>query len=391
MSGGAATAGHLVHGMGTALEAPTWPAILPAEAEAVLAHFPAAGRLVGLRWHSPRPFSAATLMHSTRSEFFLKRHHRRLRAPEGLVEEHGFIAHLGSAGMPVPEVMRTADGATAIAMGEWSYEVHRKAPGADLYRDRPSWTPFLSRMHAHAAGVALARLHEAAQGYAAPARRTQPLVASWTILPAADPLAATEAYVAARPALAAFLSGRPWRRELAALFDALGAGIAGPLARQPSLWTHNDWHASNLLWAQDGSVRTAFDFGLADRTCALADLAVAIERTAIAWLRLGEDGEDGLADPAAARSLIDGYRRRRPLADADVALLVRLLPLVHIEFALSEMDYFAGVLGQMDHAALAWEGYLVGHARWFRSAPGRDFLRRIGDGSGEPTASADRG
>jgi Ser/Thr protein kinase RdoA (MazF antagonist) len=344
----------------------------------VLAHFPAVGRLVGLRWHSPRPFSAATLMHSTRGEFFLKRHHRRLRAPEGLAEEHGFIAHLGGAGMPVPEVMRTSEGATAVAIADWSYEVHRKAPGADLYRDRPSWTPFLSRMHAHAAGVALARLHDAAEGYAAPARRTQPLVASWTILPAPDPLAAAEHYVAARPALAAFLAGRPWRRDLAALFADLGDGVGAGLARQPSLWTHNDWHASNLLWAPDGSVRTAFDFGLADRSCALADIAIAIERTAIEWLRLGED-EEGLADPLAARALLDGYRAHRALADADVALLVRLLPLVHVEFALSEMDYFHGVLGQAEHAELAWEGYLLGHARWFHSAPGRDFLRRLAE------------
>jgi hypothetical protein len=30
-----------------------------------------------------------------------------------------------------------------------------------------------------------------------------------------------------------------------------------------------------------------FDFGLADRSCAAHDLAIAIERTAFAWLELG--------------------------------------------------------------------------------------------------------
>jgi Ser/Thr protein kinase RdoA (MazF antagonist) len=278
-------------------------------------------------------------------------------------------------------VMRTADGTTAIAEGGWSYEVHRKAAGADLYRDRPSWTPFLSQRHAHAAGAALARLHEAAQGYAAPERKPQPLVASWTILPAADPLAVAEAYVVRRPALAGFLSAYPWRHELGRLFDRLAIGLPDALAVQPSLWTHNDWHASNLLWAGDGSVRTAFDFGLADRTCALHDLAIAIERTAIQWLRLGGDGEgEGLADVGAAIALVEGYRESRPLAADDIALLLRLLPLVHVEFALSEIEYFSGILGQADSAALAWDGYLIGHAAWFLSAPGEDFLARLAEG-----------
>lgn len=377
MSGAASPAGHLVHGMGTGLEAPVWPAITAAETERVLAHFPAVGRLLGLRWHSPRPFSAATLIQTTRGEYLIKRHHARLRTPEGLAEEHRFIAHLGAAGMPVPEVMRTAAGATAIAEGTWSYEVHRKAPGADLYRDRPSWTPFLSPTHAQAAGVALARLHDAAEGFAAPARTPQPLVASWTILPAADPLAAAERYVAARPGLAAFLADRPWRHELAALFAPWGAGVSARLAAQSSLWTHNDWHASNLLWAREGSVHTAFDFGLSDRSCALHDLAIAIERTAVAWLDLGQGRDDTLADGEAAVALIAGYVSLRPLDPGDRDLLVRLLPLVHVEFALSETDYFADVLGQPDQARLAWEGYLLGHADWFRSRPGEALLRRI--------------
>lgn len=383
MSGAAPSAGHLVHGMGTALEVPTWPAITPSEAEAILGRFPAAGRLVGLRWHSPRPFSAATLVHTSRGEFLLKRHHRRLRTPQGLAEEHGFIAHLRTAGLSVPEILATEAGAGALEAGDWSYELHRKAPGIDLYRDRASWTPFLSQTHAHAAGAALAQLHRAAQGFDAPARRPQPLVSSFTILPAADPLAAAEAYVAARPALAGFLANRPWRRTLARLFEALGEGLSVRLAGRPALWTHNDWHPSNLLWMRTGEIRTVFDFGLADRTCALHDIATAIERTAIAWLRLGQGDDDMLADGAAALALIDGYRTVLPLGPAEIETIVRLLPLVHLEFALSEVDYFTGILAEADHAALAWDGYLVGHAEWFLSAPGRDLLAQIGR-TGEP-------
>lgn len=371
---------HLVHGMGTAMEAPTWPAITADEADAAIARFPAAGRLTGLHWHSPRPFSAATLAHTTQGAFLVKRHHRSVRSIAGLAEEHSFIAHLAGAGMSVPEVMATADGATAVTSGAWSYELHRAAPGADLYRDSLSWTPFASHAHAHAAGVALANLHAAARSFTAPARRPQPLVASFTILPAADPIAAAEAYVAARPALAAFLESRPWRRELASLLDALGQGVAALLAGQAPLWTHNDWHPSNLLWASDGSVRTAFDFGLADRTCAVHDIATAIERTAVRWLDLGR-GTDDIGDPEAALALLAGYATVAPLGRAALAAIVRVLPLVHLEFALSEIDYFTAVVEDPASAALAWDGYVIGHAAWFRSASGRDFLRALETGA----------
>ncbi len=367
---------HLVHGMGTAMEAPTWPVITTDEADTVLARFPAAGRMTELHWHSPRPFSAATLVYTTHGAFLLKRHHHSVRSIEGLAEEHAFIAHLAAEGVSVPEVIATADGATAVASDGWSYELHRAAPGADLYRDSLSWTPFDSHAHAHAAGVALATLHEAARRFTAPARRPQPLVASFTILPAADPIAATEAYVAARPALAAFLGCQPWRRDLTRLFEALGQRLGPLLAEQMPLWTHNDWHPSNLLWASDGSVRTVFDFGLADRTCAVHDIATAIERTAVRWLDLAP-GVDDIADPDAALALLAGYATIVALSQTDIAAIVRLLPLVHLEFALSEIDYFTAVVEDPASAALAWDGYLIGHAAWFRSGAGRELLRRI--------------
>jgi Ser/Thr protein kinase RdoA (MazF antagonist) len=375
MSGAAPLASHRVHGMGTALEAPVWPAITAPEAEAILARFPGAGRLVGLRWHSPRPFSAATLLQTSRGEFLLKRHHRSLRSAASLAQEHGFIAHLRAAGLPVPEIMASAERAGVIARDEWTYELHRKAPGIDLYRDRISWTPFLTHDHAHAAGAALARLHLAARNFGAPPRTPQPLVASLTILPAPDPLAAAEAYVAARPAVGGWLADRPWRRELGRLFAALGDGLSRRLAGQPSLWTHNDWHPSNLLWTGDGEVCSIIDFGLATRTCALHDLATAIERSTIEWLRLGEGAE--IADPAAAAAVLAGYRSVVPLGAGEIETILALLPLVHVEFALSEIDYFAGIVAEPDHAALAWDGYLIGHADWFLSPAGRDFRARI--------------
>lgn len=360
--------------MGMAWEAPTWPVITPRQAEAVLALFPEAGRLEDLSWHSPRPFSAAALAETDRGCFILKRHHHRLRSPAGLGEEHAFMAHLRAAGVAVPQVVMAADGASAVARGDWTYELHHKARGLDLYRDRQTWTPFLTADHAHAAGAALARLHLAARGFAAGERGPWPLVSSLTILPARDPLAAAEAYVAARPALGAFLADKPWRAELARLFAALGQGLPDLLASQPRLWTHNDWHPSNILWSDEGATSTVFDFGLAAPTCAAHDLATAIERTAIPWLELGTGGQ---SDAGAALALLAGYRTVVPLGEADVRAVVRLLPLVHLEFALSEADYFAGILGDCDQAMLAWQDYLIDHADWFLSLAGQAFLRRL--------------
>ncbi len=369
--------GHLVHGMGTALKPPTWPAIAAAEAETILGRFPAAGRLIDIIWHSPRPFSAAALIEAEQGTYFLKRHHQKVRSASGLVQEHLYIAHLRAAGLSVTDVMAMSDGASAIALGEWTYELHRRAPGIDLYRDRQSWTAFLTLGHAYEAGIALALLHQASNGFSAPARTDQPLVASFTILPAHDPFSAVHAYVAARPALAAWLGGMPWREEIARLFVLLGGGLAERLRAQPPLWTHNDWHPSNLLWSAEGKVSTVIDFGLATRTNALHDLATALERTAFRWLTLRQGNAVGDLDSALA--LLAGYRSIIALTKADLSTLIRLLPLVHVEFALSEIAYFIDIVGDRDQAAVAWEDYLVGHADWFLSVSGQDFLHHFAD------------
>ncbi len=51
--------------------------------------------------------------------------------------------------------------------------------------------------------------------------------------------------------------------------------------------------------------------------------------------------------------------------------------LCHAEFALTEADYFLGVLHSKEKARLASMDYLVGHARWFRGAGGQKLLDAI--------------
>lgn len=357
---------HLAHGMGHEPVAPDWPPLTDGEAAAVLG-----GRgPVRVLWRSPRPLSAAALVEQAgRGLVFVKRHHMSVRTAESLGEEHGFLRHLRERGAPVVEVL------DVVALGEWVYEVHTAGRGTDLYQDALSWTPFASVGHAAAAGAALARLHAAAEGYDAPRRRPQPLVASFTVFASADPVAGLERYVAERPALGAALAGRAWREDVVRIHLPFHERLAPFLDKLEPMWTHNDWHASNLLWdAGTSQVSTVLDFGLSDRTTAVHDLATAIERNVVQWLDLPTGQVRVEFDHLDA--LLGGYSAVRPLSGAEAAALPELLPLVHAEFALSEVDYFHGVVGSAQNTALAYD-YFTEHARWFAGERGAELLGRV--------------
>lgn len=349
----------LAHGMGTEPVDPDWPPLTEVEVEEVVG--PAR-----VLWRSPRPLSAAALVEREGQRLFVKRHHRSVRTPAGLAEEHAFLRHLRGRGAPVVEVLATA------RRGEWVYEVHSAGVGTDLYQDALSWSPFRSEGHARAAGAALAGLHLAAEGFTAPRRRPQPLVSSFTVFAGTDPLAALEVYVAERPALATALTGRPWRDDVRRVHLPFHRRLAPHLPGLEPLWTHNDWHASNLLWDDvAGEVSTVLDFGLSDRTTAVHDLSTAIERNTVQWL---EPSFPVRLDQVDA--LLDGYTSVRPLRPGESAALPELLPLVHAEFALSELEYFHGVTGSAENTELAYD-YFVGHAEWFGTADGVRLLEYV--------------
>ncbi|MGB0065934.1 MAG: phosphotransferase [Terracidiphilus sp.] len=373
----------IAHGMDGSLVPPDWPPLTLDEVRALLSRFPALGEPTRILTVSPRPFSAAGTVATANGPIFIKRHHRVVRDHEGLLEEHRFLAHLAARGAAVPRVLADASGETAIAMGDSFYEVQATPPGIDLYEDAISWTPFRTAAHAYFAGQALARLHLAAQDFAAPARKPRPLVASFTIFAARDPIAAMARFLGRCASLSGHRGVRvcaaqaidiltPFHAELAPLLPALG-----------SLWTHNDLHASNLFWSgdtPDAHVTAIIDFGLADRTNAVHDLAHAIERNIVEWLALVQDAKQPPAihfDHLAA--LLDGYESVRPLSPEEAAALAPMTALCHAEFALSEADYFLGVLGSEERALMAYDGWLVGHAKWFSDPNGHrlyDTLRR---------------
>ena len=372
------------HGMNGTLVEADWPSLTLPEVRSLLEDFPNCSGPLEILSVSPRPFSAASIIATGRRRVFIKRHHRMVRDCEGLLEEHRFMCHLRDHGIPVPRILESALGETAIERGEWTYEVHEVPAGVDLYEDALSWTPFRTAAHARSAGETLARLHLASQGFDGPRRTVQPLVSSFTIFAGDDPRSAMECYLTARPALAEDAVTRAACDQALELLSPIHEILRPLLPALEALWTHNDLHASNLLWSDASDEARAvalIDFGLADQTNAVHDLALAIERNIVGWLALREGFEDTDAVPVHLdhlEALLDGYESVRPMSDEEAAALKPMTALCHAEFALTEADYYLGVLHSKENARVCTEGYLVGHARWFRGACGRKLLNAIG-------------
>jgi Ser/Thr protein kinase RdoA (MazF antagonist) len=375
--------------MGKTLVEPDWPPLTGEEASTLLARYDLPGGATVLRWHSPRPMSAAALVRCGGTEVFVKRHHKLVRTAAQLIAEHALADHLRALGVAVPAVLRLPGGGSVAAAGDYVYEVHALAQGVDVYRAVLSWEPFLTVQHARAAGAALARFHRASVSFGLPERPPAVLTSSCAVITAADPLAAVGRLAARRPGLAGYLDRRSWREDLTRYHLPAIRQVAPLLPDLGRLWGHGDWHPSNLTWTSagpDAGVAAVIDLGLANRTFAAHDLAVAIERSAVAWLDLAGTGQAAVDRPAVD-ALLDGYRAVRPLTRTELAGVAALLPVVHLEYALSEVEYFASVVRSPENADLAYDGYLIGHARWFAGPDGQALLSHLQRRAGRQPAA----
>ena len=379
----------LVHGMAPGLVEPDWAPLTEDEVREVLAHYPmghqsvadsrAAGDGPVITWHSPRPMSSAGLARWGHESVFVKRHDVRARTADQLRTEHAFAAHLRAGGVPVPAILHTSAGGTVVRTGGVVYEVHQAAAGVDVYRDAMSWTPFISLGHARAAGTALARLHESAAGFDRPPRPLAVLTSSCEVLTAPDPIERVRRLLEQRPGLAGFFDRRDWEADFGQHLLPAVHRVAPLLQVLEPRWVHGDWHPSNLGWTSAGPfarVSAVFDLGLANRTFAAHDLAIALERSTVSWLELAETGH-AEADLDAVDALLDGYDAHRRLEAAELAALAELLPVVHFEYAISEVEYFSDVVQSPDHADLAYDTYLIGHARWFERPAGAALVEHL--------------
>ncbi|NUR62018.1 MAG: phosphotransferase [Catenulispora sp.] len=349
----------LVFGMGAEPVARRdWPSLTTDEVEAVLGD-PAAE----IEWRSPRPLSTtARIRTADGRRLIVKRLPRSLRTPEALAEEHGFMNHLRERGIPVPRAW------TAGAHGDFVYEAQELGAGEDRYQHVFSWTPYSPAFHAGPAGAMLGRLHTAAVGHDAPARPWRPLKSGFSIFGAADPIAAIERIAAERPQLGDFLAARDWQADFEQLMLPFHQRLAPLRDDLEPLWTHNDWHGTNLLWTDDGhavSITVVLDFGLADRTTAVYDLAIAVERFAVDWVSL-RDGGPANIPWRQLQAFLDAYTAVRPLSRAESSALPLLFPVANAEYELSEIDYFLSVVpgGNEKNAEIAYRDWFVGHLKW---------------------------
>jgi Ser/Thr protein kinase RdoA (MazF antagonist) len=369
----------LAHGLDGSLVAPDWPPLTLPEILFVLQHFPSASEPRAIISASPRPLSAAAVVATNTRRLFIKRHARAVRDAAGLAEEHNFMQHLRSSGVSVPSVFSTTDGVTALESKHWTYEVHDLPSGIDLYEDAISWTPFRTTEHARSAGEFLARMHLAAESFSAPPRKVQPLVASFTIFASSDPALVLNRYLADRPAITQDAQTLSDSQQALESLSPFHAELKPLLPSLPPLWTQNDHHASNLFWTDSSLTARAssvIDFGLADRTNAVHDLTHAIERNIVEWLVLMNDPAADDAVPVHLDhlwALLKGYEQIRPLSPAESAALAPMLALCHAEYALSEADYFLGVLHSPSKARVATHDYLLAHTQWF-AGPGNHKL-----------------
>jgi Ser/Thr protein kinase RdoA (MazF antagonist) len=373
----------LVHGLGRDLVPPDWAPLTDAEVGALLvSYLPSADFEVSphtISWRSPRPHSSAAVVDTGAGTLFVKRHHQSVRSANDLRVEHAFTNHLNAEGQHVPRVITALDGATTVEDGEFIYEVHELLSGVDLYRDAISWSPFGSRAHARSAGSALARFHLAARRFLLPPRLPGVLMNSSALVAASNPEVALRHLMNLRPELASAPVARALPEDFARYHLEAVNNVSPFLAVLEPQWAHGDWHPSNLAWGStdaDASVLGVFDLGLANRTFAMHDLALAIERSTIDWLDLAACGEVGI-DFDALDSILDGYVAVTPLRAYEEQALIGLLPVVHIEYALSEVEYYSSVVGNQEIAELVYDGYFVGHTKWFREGAGASLLDHL--------------
>ncbi len=215
----------------------------------------------------------------------------------------GLTAHLADRGFPAPRPV-------ADRAGGWLGRLNGRAAAVIEWKTG-AWLRQPSPADQAAAGAVLARLHQAAEGYAG--RRANPVgPAAWRRL-------------AERCAGAAKGEDRLLLDRVEAALARLGDPFADEL---PVGAIHADYFPDNVLF-EDGAVSGVIDFYFGCTGPFAYDLAIALS----AW---GFDAE-GRALPGALAAFQRGYEAVRPLTEAERQALPRLGEAAALRFTLTRL------------------------------------------------------
>jgi Ser/Thr protein kinase RdoA (MazF antagonist) len=335
-----------------------WDPITDAEAQAVLG----AGTEVVARHR--RWLFAVARCRTHRGDVYLKRQPPMGRTLGQVAWQHRLANHLADRGVPAARALGLVEHG-----GHW-YEVHEPAAGEDVYAGADSWDPFTGEAHAAAAGAALARLHLAGADFPDPSPQPQAGFVVQLGAVAMEPAAAVAALADARPAVADHLAGRPWVGAVAEAYGPVFERLRPLVPVLPRAPLHGDWQTNNLFFSGD-EVSGIIDFHQADFGPRTLDLAVAVERNCFFWNRIS-DGDDAAFDLGHAAALVAAYDAVAPLMPDERASFADVLQACQFEYGISFLDYYWGVERDREKADWAWDTFVLGHARWWESVPGRD-------------------
>ena len=259
--------------------------ISDAELEAFLADYDL-GRPLSFKGIAEGVENSNFLLETEAGRYILTIYERRVRA-EDLPFFLGLMDWLALHGYPSAAPIADRAGATLKALRGKPAALVAFLPG--LSARRPTVA------HCREAGKGLAWLHQAATGF--PMRRENDLGA------------------AAWPAMAARLVG-----AAEALKPGLAAAVASDMAAITSRWpadlpngvVHADYFPDNVFFAE-GRFAGTIDFYFAACDALAYDVAVALN----AWCFEA----DGSFNVTLARAFLEGYQRRRALAEAEKAAL----------------------------------------------------------------------
>lgn len=340
-----------------------WDPIGETEAEAVLGP----GTQV-LERHRRWLFAVSRCRLTDGDEVYLKRQPPMGRSIDQLRWQHRLENHLADAGVPAARALGLVERG-----GLW-YELHAPAAGEDVYADTDSWEPFRSDAHVRAAGAALADLHRAGAGFE-PLRPQPPAGFVVQLDVSRDPVTAVREQIQARPAVADYLRDVDFEAEVDGAYGALFEQLR-PLAELlPVRPLHGDWQTNNLFFDGD-RVTGIIDFHQADVGPRLLDLAVAVERNCFGWNQIS-DGDDSAVNLRHAELLVGAYHDRTPLTEREREAFADVLACCQFEYGISFLDYYWGVERDREKADWAWHTFVLGHAWWWQSGPGRDARRVI--------------